>query len=284
MWILSRRNWAFNIAIVGVLAIIAFGFVAPMFTRDPFDFFQKDKNGKILIFSSPSLDYPLGTDDYARDVFAQLAHATRNSLFIGFLTGIIVVIIGIGIGSMAGFLGGWYDDLLMLFTNIFMVFPVFPVLIILAAYVEERSIYLVIMIIAIVSWPWVARATRSQVLSLRERDFINLARVSGMKNLKIAAVEVLPNMLAYIGLIMAVVTAGAMIAETGISLMGFGPDPLKYITLGEMLNRAYWNESLRSGFWWTYFPPGVILTSFFVFLFIIHRNLDELFNPRLKRR
>ncbi|MFX1282992.1 MAG: ABC transporter permease [Promethearchaeota archaeon] len=280
---LIKQNRVFAFAIASFILIIGFGFIVPYFTRDPLDPIL-DRFGTRVIFRPPSPNYILGTDDWGRDVFAQLAHATRNSLEIGFVTGIMVAIIGVTIGTAAGYLGGWIDEILMFLTNVVLVFPVFPMLLVLSAHLEERSMFMVAAILAITGWPWVARALRAQVLSLKEREFVNLSRVSGMSNIRIALAEILPNMLAYIGLVIAIVTGGAIVAEAGISMLGLGPNPLVNPTLGGMLYWVIQNESIRSNYYWLYFPPGIILTYFFVDLYILHRHMDELFNPRLRRR
>ncbi|UCG01828.1 MAG: ABC transporter permease [Candidatus Heimdallarchaeota archaeon] len=256
----------------------------PGIVGDPF-IGQFDQWGTRLIFRPPSEYLLLGTDDYGRDLFAQLAHATQNSLLIGVTTSIIVVTVAVIIGSLAAYKGGILDEFLMLITNIVIVFPIYPVLLILAASIrpQDRDLGLIAVILAVTTWPWVARAIRAQVMTLRERDFVDLARVSGMSDMRIAAVEVLPNMFAYLGLLFAIVTGGAIVAEAGISMLGLGPPSPPYITLGSMLYWVIQNESIRSEMYWAYFPPGIVLTAFLVILYILHSNLDEIFNPRLKR-
>jgi len=236
----------------------------------------------LQIHRPPSLSLPLGTDEFGYDAFAQLASATRNSLLVGILAGIIATLIAIILGSVAGYLGGFTDDFSQLIVNIMMVFPVFPLLIIIAGFVESRSLFLVGGIIAAISWPWATRSIRSQILSLKERDFVRLAKITAKPGYKIAITELLPNMMAYIILIFAIQIGGAIAGEAGISMIGFGPDPRKHITLGTMLYWVLYGESIRSGFWWLYLPPGVILTLFFVILYVFQSNLDEIFNPRLR--
>ncbi|MFX0063195.1 MAG: ABC transporter permease [Candidatus Hermodarchaeota archaeon] len=284
MWkhvILSNR--LFMVALAVFFLIIAFGLIGPFITRHPLDE-VRGEDGRRLIRHPPTLELPLGTDDFGFDVFAQLAHAVGNSLFVGFFAGSIVVLIAVSIGAFGTFRGGYLEEALMLITNIVIVLPVFPILLVLAAYLDERSLLLVGLIIAGISWPWAARGIRSQVLSLKERDFVRLARVSGMRDINIAFQEILPNMFAYILLVMAIATGGAIVAEAGISMLGLGPDPQQYVTLGTMLYWAIQNETIRSGFWWLYLPPGLIITFFWMALYIIHANMDEVFNPRLRRR
>ena len=237
----------------------------------------------LQVLSPPTPSLPLGTDEYAHDMFAQLANATRNSLIVGFFAGIIATLVSITIGSIAGYVGGFTDDSSQLIVNIMMVFPIYPLLIILAGFVEERSLVLVAGIIAIILWPWAARAIRSQILSLKERDFVRLAKISGKRGVNIAIKELLPNMAAYLLLVLAIQIGAGIAAEAGISMIGFGPDPQVHITLGTMLYWVLYGESIRSGFWWLYLPPGIILTVLFVILYVLQANLDEIFNPRLRK-
>lgn len=236
----------------------------------------------LQVLSPPTWNVLSGTDEFGHDTFAQLAHSTRNSLLVGFMAGIIATLAAVIVGAVSGYLGGYLDDFTQLVVNIIMVFPVFPLLLILAAFVEQRSLGLVAVIIAVTSWPWAARAIRSQILSLKERDFVRLAKISGKNGFVIAIKELLPNMASYILLIFAIQVGSAIGAEAGISLLGFGPDPRESITLGSMLFWVIGAESVRSGFWWLYLPPGLILTILFVILYILQSNLDEIFNPRLR--
>lgn len=283
-----RNNKGFALALLIFLGIISFGFIAPWFLVDPFEPMKTPWGTRIL--EPPSETLLLGTNDFGHDIFSQLATATRNSLTVGIITAIIVLTIALAIGSVAAYKGGLVDEFLMLITNVIIVFPVYPVLLILAASLEskERTITLVAGIIAVTTWPWVARAIRSQVLTLKQREFVNLARVSGMHDIKIAVTEVLPNMFAYISLLLAIVIGIAIVAEAGISMIGLGPPYGKSesLTLGVMLYWVTQNEAIRSnsGYYWLFYPPGILLTMFLVILYVIHGNLDEIFNPRLKRQ
>ena len=158
-----------------------------------------------------------------------------------------------------------------------------PLLLIVAALTEQRSLFLVGLMIAAFSWPWAARSIRSQVFSLKEREFINVARLSGMKDITTVVTEVLPNMLAYIMMVFVLLAGGGMIAEAGISMLGVGPS--NSVTLGQMLFHAM-NETVTPywwGVWWWFIPPGIVLTFFLSAVFVMHAGMNELFNPRLRR-
>ncbi len=168
----------------------------------------------------------------------------------------------------------------MLITNIVLVFPVLPALLVLSAFLEERSLNLIILIISLISWPWAARAIRSQVLSLKEREFVSLAKISGTNDVKIASLEILPHLLSYIALVFAISIGAAILTEAGISVVGLGPE--NTVTLGILLQNAIAFESIRLGYWWIFVTPGILLTAFMFALYLIQTNMDAVFNPRLR--
>jgi len=183
-------------------------------------------------------------------------------------------------GGIAAYKGGLIDELAMLITNIVLVFPVLPALLVLSAFLEERSLNLIILIISLISWPWAARAIRSQVLSLKEREFVSLAKISGTNDVKIASLEILPHLLSYIALVFAISIGAAILTEAGISVVGLGPE--NTVTLGILLQNAIAFESIRLGYWWIFVTPGILLTAFMFALYLIQTNMDAVFNPRLR--
>jgi len=278
MFELLIRSRKFLVGTAIVLAIILFGIIGPAFTRDP------------LAYSShyvepPSNEFLLGTGNFGEDVLAQLCTGTRNSLMIGAIAGGLAMLIAVLVGGIGPYKGGLVDEIANAFTNAVMVFPMLPLLILLAAVLEERSMFLLASLIGLTSWPWAARCIRSQVLTLKERGFIDVARMSGMKDRKIVVAEIMPNMLAYIIIVFVVSLSIAVLTEAGLSMIGLGPDPSTSVTLGSML---YWvmnstQAALPWDLWWCFIPPGLILTIFLVAVFIMHNGMDEVFNPRLRR-
>lgn len=267
------RDWQFLASATVVCAIVLTGLIGPMFVRDPQGFHG-------LPNQPPSRKFPLGTDPFGRDVLAQVVVGIRTSLYVGAFAGLIGVCIGVAIGVIGGYIKGWVGEVLNFFTNIVMVFPLLPVLIILAAIFERRSLLLVATIIGLVSWPWVARATRAQVLSLREREFVRLARISGEGSAKIALLEVMPYILAYVVMAFVLLVAGAIGSEAGISMIGLGPT--EAVSLGNLLFWALAHEATRVGHWWTFLPPGLVITLLAVSSLILHRRMEQVFNPRLR--
>jgi peptide/nickel transport system permease protein len=282
IWSLLIANLKFKIGFSIVVVIALLGIIGPFVTPDPLTY-HWDESGLPPL----TLGHLLGTTaPWGQDVFAQLCTGIRNSLFVGILGGGIGTLIAVLVGTLGPYKGGIADDIANFTTNIVMVFPVYPALLVLSAAVpkEGRSVLLVATLIALTSWPWAARTIRSQVLSLKEREFVNLAKLSGMSSRSIVLREVLPNMMAYVTMVFVLLMGGAMLAETGISLLGVGPIPQFHITLGSMLYNcmsnpvASWREM-----WWWYIPPGVVLTILLSAIFVMHSGMDEVFNPKLRR-
>ena len=261
--------------VVGLIIIL--GIIGPMVTRDP------EKLDYRRSFEPPSPEFILGTTAFGQDVFAQLCAGVRNSLIVGVFAGALGTLIAVLFGALGPYKGGLADEISNFVTNIVIVFPTLALLIILAAIIEHRSLLLVGALIALTSWPWAARSIRSQVLSLKEREFVNLARMSGVKDRTIVIAEVLPNMLAYIIMVFVLLVGGAILAEAGISMIGVGPT--RTVTLGQML---YWAMNLPpvgAAWWeasWWFIPPGLVLTIFLSAVFVMHAGMDEVFNPRLR--
>jgi peptide/nickel transport system permease protein len=281
MFELLVRSRKFIIGTAIVLAIILFGIIGPMFTRDPL---QPNPNH---VAEPPSSEYILGTGDLGEDIFAQLCTGTRNSLMIGAIAGGFATIIAVLVGGIGSYKGGLADETSNAFTNVVMVFPMLPLLIILAALFGggNASVLLVAILIGLTSWPWAARCIRSQVLTLKEREFINVARMSGIKDRKIVITEIMPNMLAYIIVVFVVSLSIAVLTEAGLSMIGLGPDPSSNVTLGTMLDFIGVGSTqiaLPWNYWWAFIPPGLVLTIFLVGVFIMQSGMDEVFNPRLR--
>jgi len=278
MFELLIRSRKFKIGAVIVLGIVLFGIIGSLLTRDPFEYSSR-------FVEPPSSQFLLGTGNFGEDVLAQLCTGTRNSLTIGAIAGGIATLIAVLIGGIGPFKGGVMDELSNAFTNVVMVFPLLPLLILLASIMRGGSMFLVAGLIGVTSWPWAARSIRSQVLTLKERGFIDVARMSGMKDRNIVIREIMPNMLAYIIVVFVVSLSIAVLTESGLSMIGLGPDLSSNVTLGTML---YWvlnntHTALPWNLWWCFIPPGLLLTVFLVAVFVMHAGMDEVFNPRLRR-
>lgn len=228
----------------------------------------------------PSERFPLGTDSWGRDILALLLHGIKNSLIIGFTAALIALVIGVVIGVISGFKGGLTDSSLMLLTDVVLVLPSILIMILIAAYLKERNPFFVSLIIGVTSWPWVARAVRSQMLSLKSREFVYMSRIAGLRDIKIIVEDLLPNMASYVFMAFVLLMSGAMIAEAGLSMIGLGVT--KGVSLGIILYWAQLLESVRRGIWWWFVPPGACLVALAASLLLLSTALDEYFSPRLK--
>ncbi len=231
-------------------------------------------------YSPPSSRHWLGTNTFGQDIFLQLVHGLRSSFLIGLVGGGIATTVGLVLGFIAGYSGGIMDEFLMMITNIMLVIPTIAILIIIAAYLPYRGVVIESVIIGLTSWPWTARAVRSETLSLKAREFVHLARISAVKPLKIVFKEIAPNMMSYIFMVFILQFGGAILAAIGLDFIGLGPT--RGISLGTMLQQAVLWNAIQLGMWWWVVPPGAVITALVAALFIINTGLDEAFNPRLR--
>lgn len=270
---LLLHNTKFVLCAGLILSIVFFGFLGRFFTSDPGEYVGKK-------YESPSQEYWLGTDALGRDVFAQLVHGIWNSIIVGFIAGSTAAGLAILIGGLGGYLGGLTDKFANLACNIGLTVPMIPILILLAVLFEARSLLLVALIISLTSWPGAARAIRSQILSLKERNFVDLAIISGKGDFEIFTTELLPNMLAYIFIQFVSMLGGAIMAEAGISLIGLGPTDS--FSLGRILHMAIRNQALSQGIWWWFIPAGLIIVILTGTLVMTGSIIDQELNPRLR--
>jgi peptide/nickel transport system permease protein len=228
----------------------------------------------------PSREHPLGTDRLGRDALALVLMGLRLSLAVGALAGLIATAAGIVIGFAAAYKGGIVDSILRSVTDMILVIPTLPLLITLSAYIKVLTIPGMALLLAVFSWAWSARAIRSQVLSLKERPYIELAKISGLNDFEIMFKEIMPNLLPYLGVGLANSTMGAIVAETGMRLIGLGP--ARQVTLGLIVNWAMGWGVLAMGKWHLMFPAILCLILIFISLNFINMGLEEIYNPRLK--
>ena len=230
----------------------------------------------------PSQKHILGTDSLGRDVWAQLLFSINQSLLVGFIVAIIGTTVGAVIGFLAGYYGGVVDLVLRGLTDIFIVIPMLPILILIASMVRVVSLWMTAMILSVFAWAWPARQVRAQVLSLKERDFVYMARLSGMGGIEIVFRELMPHMLQWLGANFTNSVVWAILTEAGIEFLGLGPQ--KTMTLGMMLYWAMYHAAVFRGLWWWWAPPIVTIILIATSLFMMHVGLDEIVNPRLRTR
>lgn len=233
------------------------------------------------VLRAPSLHHLLGTDDLGRDVLAGIVLGSRISLLVGLASTVLSMLIGSLVGIVAGYYGGRLGEGLMRLTDVFLVIPWLPLMLVLAA-VLGPSVWNTILVIGITSWAGTARIVRSQTLSVRERPFVERARAMGAGNTHIMTHHVLPNVFPLIFANTILVAAVAILSETTLSFLGLG-DPF-HISWGVMLHFAFSTGAIALGAWWYLLPPGICVVAVVLGFTFVGYALDEVLNPRLRKR
>jgi peptide/nickel transport system permease protein len=273
-WKRFSRNRGAVIGLVILVTVIAVAILAPiLFPVSPWQMVQRP-------FLPPleMSEFPLGTDTVGRNVIAGLAYGAQVSLLVGLISTVASLLIGIPLGAIAGYYGGYVDDALMRFTELFQTVPNFALAIVLVA-IFEPTIQSIIAAIAIVSWPPVARLVRGEFLSLRSREYVEAATLAGQSNATIIWRQILPNTLSPIIVLASLMVATAILLESSLSFLGLG-DP-NLMSWGYMIGAA--RTVIRQA-WWLSFFPGVAILLTVLSLNLIGEGLNDALNPRLARR
>jgi peptide/nickel transport system permease protein len=270
----ARRNRKLVLGLAVVLLFLAVAIVGPLLTdRGPNEYVGPPAQ-------RPSSQYWFGTTMFGQDVFAQFTHGLRSTFLVGLLGGGLAAVIGMLIGFTAGYRGGVVDEVLNMITNVVLVIPTLAVLLIIATYLRVRGVVPEAVFIGLFSWPWVARALRAQTFSLRSREFVDLARLSGASGRNIIFKEIAPNMSSYLFMTFILLFGGAVLIAATLDFIGLGPT--EGISLGLMMNNAVLWSALPLGMWWWFVPPGLGITIIVGALYIMNVGLDEVFNPKLR--
>jgi peptide/nickel transport system permease protein len=271
---LSPRFWV----AAGIVAfVLLVGFVGPLLvTTDPNatvgGLYDAPQGFGALI---------LGTDNEGQSVISNLVYGTRTSLIVGFIAGLIGTVIGLLVGLVAGYRGGWLDDVLSAIVNVGLAIPVIVVVILVSVSLPTRNLYTLALVIGFTAWFWLARAVRAQTTSVRTREHIDVAKLSGAGFWSILMRDVLPYLLSYVVMAAILQISGAVLFESTLSMLGLGPS--NATSLGTMLYWAIAWGSIRTGAWWAFFPPTIMLTLIVFGLLLLQSSLNEVFNPRLRR-
>ncbi|MFB0558375.1 MAG: ABC transporter permease [Candidatus Bathyarchaeia archaeon] len=264
--------------LVIMLSFIAVSAPAPYLTT----YSIKASEGNIYeVLKPPSSKHLLGTDELGRDMLTLVVYGGRISLLVGFLATIIAGVLGTLVGSVSGYFGGWVDDLLMRINDVFLVIPGLPLMIVLSALIG-RGIWNIIFVIGILSWSGTCRVIRSQVMSTKEKSFIESARAAGAGDVWILTRHILPNVLPLIVAQMVVQVGGAILSESALSFLGLG-DPT-HISWGMILHYAFSCGALSSGYWWYLLPPGICVALVVLAFSFMGYSLDRIVNPRIRAR
>jgi peptide/nickel transport system permease protein len=270
------RNWKFVAGLVLVLAFLGLALFGPMIAAHaPLEFGGPTDD-------SPSRDYWFGTTSFGQDVFSQFVHGLRATFLVGVVGGGIAWLLGAVVGFTAGYRSGWLDDVLNMITNVVLVIPTLAILIIVAAYLNVHNYATEAILVGLTSWPWAARAVRAQTFSLKTRDFVDMARLSGRKTRHIIATEIAPNMSSYLLMMFILLFGGAILIGASLDFLGLGPSTS--VSLGLMMNNSFLSSALLLGSWWWFIPPGIGIIGIVGGLYVMNVGLDEIFNPRLREK
>ena len=273
----ANNNMKLTAGLAMVLVVVLFGYAGPVFVD-----MANVEVGSVTQSLPPNSENLLGTDAMGRDMLAWLIEATPASLRVGLLAGALGVAFGVTIALIGGYYGGFVDNVLRTLTDVMLTIPGLLVLIVLASAVRVVSLEMMALIIALFAWMGPARVIRSQVLTLRERSFVELSKLSGESNMTIIFRELMPNLMPYILASFVGAVLGSILAATGLEFLGLGPANIS--TLGNILFwQDFYNALIRGMYWW-WGPPIVIFILLFTGLFLASMGLDEWANPRLKER
>jgi peptide/nickel transport system permease protein len=274
------RGWLRNALrsrkVLAGLAILVFfillGVIGPRFVGNP------SATGPDA-YAAPSAQHLLGTTDTGQDVLSELVDGTSVSLIVGFVAAVIATVIAVAIGLLSAFLGGVWDEILSTITNVFLVLPALPLVIVLAGYLHGAGTVVISVVIAATAWPWTARIMRAQTLSLRRRDYVQAARVAGESTTRIIWFEIVPNEIPLIAAQFLITVLYAILIQAGLAFLGVGS--VTTWSWGTMLYWAQNAEALASGAWWWFVPPGLCLALLGTGLALMNFGVDEIANPRL---
>lgn len=272
---LMARNRVGFVGLIVLILLLLMTFVGPYFV--PLDTQTKIDE----IYQPPSTKHILGTDHQGRDIFSQIVNGGGELLYVAFLTALLSTFIAVTLGSLTGFLGGKLDSMVMWFTDIWLTLPRFPILLVLAGFVKLNAPFVLALLLAALAWPGLTRAVRSQVLSLKQRDYVEAARSLALGTRHIVFAEILPNMMNYIAICFTLAMTQSIYDQVGLVMLGLVPFASN--NWGVMINLAWVRGAIfyKDSLWYILSPIAVIVL-FQLALVSLTRSLEEVFNPRLR--
>lgn len=270
--LLHNRKALIGLTILAVVVLVAV--FAPLLT----EYLPTKRVGRP--HQPPSAEHWLGTTRLGYDVFTRMLYGARVSLAVGFGAGLLITVIGTVLGIVAGYKSGVLDEVITFFTNMILVIPNLPLLLVLAAFIGQASPLVIAIILGFTSWAWGVRVTRSETLSIRQRDFVKSAEMLGEPGWHIMAFEIFPNLVSIVGINFIGSVLFAVISEATLEFLGLG-DP-NTVSWGIMLYNAQNSSALSVGAWWDLLTPCVALATLGLGLALINFAIDEIANPRLR--
>ena len=273
--VLLLSNWKsrFGLILIGFVVIVAL--IAPWIaTHNPSDFSLLDAR------QAPTWHHLFGTTDQGQDIFSQVVLGARRSLILGASAAALATILAATLGILAAYAGGIVDDFITFLTNVFLVIPVIPLLIVISSYLSSRGMLTMILVLGLTLWAFEARILRGQALGLRNRDFVHAAKVSGEGTWRIVFGELMPNMISRIAAGFVFVFYIALLVDAGLEFLGLGDTT--HTSWGQTLYWAQTNSAVLQGEWWPFLFPGLALVITVVGLVFLLAGIDEISDPRLR--
>lgn len=261
---------------VGLLVLIAlFALLGPLVVN-----VDLAQIGAAVPRQRPNAQYLLGTDVQGRDILAALVLATPQTLKIGFFAGIMGLGLGTTLGLLAGYFRGWTDTVIRTIADVMMTIPGIAVLVLVATNVRSMTVALMAVIVAGLAWMYPTRTIRAQTLSMRERPYVDIARLNGVGGMQLVFTEIFPNLLPYIAASFVTAVSSAMLATIGLEALGLGPQ--NELTLGMMIFWAQYYGAILRNLWWWWVPPVAMMALIFIGLLMTSTGMDRLVNRRLR--
>ena len=277
---LFRESGKFRLGVLITLLLIVMALLSDVLVKLVIDDTDPMAVGSFGIFVDPSSDHWLGTDRFGRDVLGLVLIALPVSLTVAFLAGALSTVLGVIIGFVSGYKGGRVDAVLRTITDMFIVIPTLPLIIILAANTRNLNSLRLSLVLAVFSWPVAARIIRTQVMSLRERPYVELSKMTNLSDREIIVGDIMPNMAPYVAIGFAQASVGAAFALVGLTILGLGQS--SQMDLGRMISEALGYGVISLGKELIFVVPVVLLILLFLGLALISQGMEEFFNPRLR--
>jgi peptide/nickel transport system permease protein len=264
----------FGLALVSFMVVIAV--IAPWISvAHPTDF------NILATRQAPSWHHLFGTTDQGSDIFSQVVLGARRSLILGAAAALLATVLAAVLGIFAAYSGGFADEIVNFFTNVFLVIPTIPLLIVISAYLKSRGMTTMILVLGLTLWSFEARILRGQALTLKNRDFVQAAKVAGEPTWRVVFGELMPNMISRIAAAFVLVFYVALLVDAGLEFLGLGDT--QHASWGMTLYWAQTNSTVLQGEWWPFFFPGFALVLTVVGLVFLLAGIDEISNPRLRK-
>lgn len=264
------------IGLIMLLVVLVYGLLGPMIIPE-----EMAQVGSATPRLQPGDEgHLLGTDTQGRDVFAMLTYATPQTLKIGLIAGGVGILVGTLLGILAGYFGGGIDNVIRVLTDVFITIPGMAIMIVIATNTRSMTVLLIALIVSLLAWRFPTRTIRAQTLSLRERPYVQIARLNGMNEIEIVFKEVLPNLLPYIAASFVLAVSSSILMTIGLEALGLGPQ--NEYTLGMMIYWSNFYGAILRGMWWWWFPPIVLIVWIFVSLLFVSAGMDQIVNTKLR--